>query len=199
MNDDINTHSSLVSTKALGDLFGLGVRRIQQLTEDGTIEATLVVEDGRNVRKYDLIPTVQKYIMHLQTKLRTKAGHTDKEMALKEQKLEAEISLKQSQGELHRLKTAIASGDYMSVEEVKLDYAKFFVVFKKFAMSLSSRIGGMISGALDPVEQRRVEKEISVEVAALLNSFVIAGEIQPKDVKVILDALEKDQTMEEEI
>ena len=192
-------NKTLIATSELAQLFGMTDRRIQQLDADGVIQNELVTVNGHKVRRYDLIPTVHAYVAHLQGKLKNRAGHTDREVALKEQKLEAEIALKQSQGELHRLKTAIASGDYMSVEEVKLDYAKFFVVFKKFAMSLSSRIGGMISGALDPVEQRRVEKEISVEVAALLNSFVIAGEIQPKDVKVILDALEKDQAMEEEI
>lgn len=39
--------------------------------------------------------------------------------------MQADIALKESQGELHRLKTEIAAGQYISVEEVKLDYAKF--------------------------------------------------------------------------
>ena len=38
---------------------------------------------------------------------------------MKEQKLRAEVALKESQGELHRLRTEIAAGKYISIEEVK--------------------------------------------------------------------------------
>ena len=64
-----------------------------------------------------------------------------------------------------------------------MDYAKFFVVFKKFAMALPSRIIGMIAGALEPVEARRVEKEIAQEINRLLGAFVIAGIVGPDDVE----------------
>lgn len=47
------------------------------------------------------------------------------EAELKEQKLKAEIALKESQGELHRLRTAIAAGEYISIEEARADYTKF--------------------------------------------------------------------------
>ena len=149
-------------------------------------------ENGKKCRRYDLIPTTQKYISHLQDKIRSKGSRTDKEIELKEQKLEADIALRESQGELHRLKTAIAAGDYISVEEVRLDYAKFFVIFKKFAMSLPARIGGMLSGSLEPLEQRRVEKEVSGEISELLNSFVVSANVKPQDVKDILSGEKTD-------
>ena len=105
--------------------------------------------------------------------------------------MQADIALKESQGELHRLKTEIAAGQYISVEEVKLDYAKFFVVFKKFAMSIPARVTGMLSGQMEPSELRRCEKEIAAEVNRLLGAFVIAGIVGPEDVK-------KDGTLKEE-
>jgi hypothetical protein len=120
-------------------------------------------------------------------------------MELREQKMQADIALKESQGELHRLKTSIAAGDYISIEEVCLDYAKFFVVFKKFAMSLPARVSGMLSGQLEPLEARRIEKEISSEISSLLNSFVIAGIVEPKDAKGILKNGETQKTLEEEV
>ena len=175
----------LLSTKELANLFGLSDRRIQQLVSDGVITAQVMKVDGHQVRRYDLFPTVHAYVTSLQDKMR-RGNRTDKEIELKQQKLEADIALRESQGELHRLKTAIAAGDYISVEEVKLDYAKFFVVFKKFVMSLPARIGGMLSGSLDPLEQRRIEKELSRELAELLNSFSVAGIAAPRDVKGIL-------------
>ena len=77
--------------------------------------------------------------------------------------------------------------EYISIEEVRLDYAKFFTVFKKFAMSLPTRVSGMLAGDLDPLKERKIEKEISREISDLLKSFVIAGIVQPKDVKGILN------------
>lgn len=177
---------NLVRVEIIAQIFGVTVRRVQQITQEGIIETTASVEDGRAVRRYDLIPTVQKYISYLSDKAYGKAHRTDKEIELREQKMEADIALRESQGELHRLKTAIAAGDYISIEEVRLDYAKFFVVFKKFAMSMPARVSGMLSGSIEPLEARRVEKEVSSEIAELLNSFVVAGIAKPKDVKEIL-------------
>lgn len=187
MADDNKT---LISTMELAQLFGLSDRRIQQLTADGTIHAEVVTVDGHQVRRYDLIPTVHDYVTNLQEKIK-KGSRTDKEIELREQKMEADIALKESQGELHRLKTEIAAGQYISVEEVKLDYAKFFVVFKKFAMSIPARVIGMLSGQMEPSELRRCEKEIAAEVNRLLGAFVIAGIVGPEDVK-------KDGTLKEE-
>lgn len=187
MADDNKT---LISTMELAQLFGLSDRRIQQLTADGTIHAEVVTVDGHQVRRYDLIPTVHDYVTNLQEKIK-KGSRTDKEIELREQKMQADIALKESQGELHRLKTEIAAGQYISVEEVKLDYAKFFVVFKKFAMSIPARVTGMLSGQMEPSELRRCEKEIAAEVNRLLGAFVIAGIVGPEDVK-------KDGTLKEE-
>lgn len=182
MSDSGEVKGSYYRTEIIAQLFGVSVRRIQQLTQDGVIQTSKILEDGRTVRRYDLVPTIQKYIKYLSEKAYGKQGRSDKEMELREQKMQADIALKESQGELHRLKTEIAAGKYISIEEVKLDYSKFFVVFKKFAMSLPQRVVGMISGQLEPAEARHVEKEIAGEVNRLLGAFVIAGIVEPKDV-----------------
>ena len=174
---------SFYRTEIIAQLFGVSVRRIQQLTQDGVISTTKIIEDGRTVRRYDLVPTIQNYIKYLSEKAYGRQGRTDKEIELREQKMEADIALKESQGELHRLKTEIAAGKYISVEEVKMDYSKFFVVFKKFAVSIPARVVGMLSGQLQPTEARKIEKELADEVNRLLGAFVIAGVVEPKDVK----------------
>ena len=197
--DEKNVEQKLVRVEMIAKTFGVTVRRVQQITQEGIIETVETIEDGRTVRRYDLFPTIQKYIAYLSDKAYGKAHRTDKEIELKEQKMAAEIALKESQGDLHRLRTAIEAGDYISVEEVRLDYAKFFVVFKKFAMSLPARIGGMLSGALEPLEQRRIEKEITGEISVLLDSFVVAGVAKPKDAKGILNGERKAKEVEKEI
>ncbi len=185
---------NLYEPKVIAQLFNFsGTRRIEQLTQDGVIDAVLVKVDGREVRRYDLAPTIQKYVKYLSDKAYGKS-RSEKEMELKEQKLEAEVALKESQGELHRLKTQIAAGEYVSVNEVRSDYAKFFVVFKKFAMSIPARVCGMLSGQLEPMEARKIEKEMAGEIADLLASFVISGIVEPGEAKVILDE-EKNKEM----
>ena len=95
----------------IADLFGVSVRRIQQLTQEGVI-STVATKEGR---RYDLVPTIQKYVKYLQDKAYGKSK-SEAEGKLKEQKLRAEIALKESQSELHRLRTEIAAGKYVSVE-----------------------------------------------------------------------------------
>lgn len=152
----------------IADLFGVSVRRIQQLTQDGII-ATTKTADGR---RYELEPTVKNYVRHLSDKAHGKSK-SESEAKLKEQKLRAEIALKESQGELHRLRTEIAVGKYISVEEVKLDYSRFFVAFKKFAMSLPRKLTRQLSGAADPVEVRRIESELRKDIQRELREFVV--------------------------
>jgi len=169
---------TLVGTPELAKLFGLSDRRIQQLTADGTISAEVVTVNGHKVRRYDLFPTVHSYIASLQDKLKAKGSRTDREIELRQQKLEAEIALKESQGELHRLKTAIAAGKYIDVDEVALDYQKFFAAFKRFALSIPSKLVGMVSDSIEPLEARRVEKEMNAEVRRMLRAFIVAGHTQ---------------------
>ena len=156
----------------IAKFFGVTVRRIQQLTQEGVLPTTETAEG----RRYDLVPTVQSYTKYLSDKAYGK-NRSERELELREQKLQAEIGLKESQGELHRLKTEIAAGRYVAIEEITLDYQRFFVTFKKFAMSLPSRILDAITGfsEIDPLSARRLDKMIQHEIQGLLEAFVVAG------------------------
>ena len=164
------TGGGMYRVEIIAQLFGVTVRRIQQLTQEGVLPTTETAEG----RRYDLVPTIQSYVQYLSDKAYGK-NKSEKELELREQKMKAEIALKESQGELHRLKTDIAAGTYISVEEVTLDYTRFFVTFKKFAMSLPARLADTVSGYVDPTEARRIEKGLQQEVQRLLTSFVVAG------------------------
>ncbi|GHU50688.1 hypothetical protein FACS1894127_6270 [Clostridia bacterium] len=161
----------------ISKLFGVSVRRVQQLTQEGVIKTSKV---GRSNR-YDLIPTLQAYIAYLQDKAYSREK-SDIDLALKEQKMKADISLKESQGELHILKTKIAAGKYVDVDEVKLDYALFFTAFKNFAMSLPHRVAVKVKGHADPSEVMALEKDLKREVVKQLQNFTVAGVM--KDEKV---------------
>ena len=161
--------------KVIGQLFQLSVRRIQQLTQEGIIETVNIPGLGR---RYELVPTIQSYVKYLSDKAYNRA-QSDKETELKSQKLQAEIALKESQGELHRLRTDIARGKYIGVEEAQIDYQRFFVTFKKFALAIPSRVTGQLSGFVEPVTARQIEKGLTLEVEAMLNTFVGAAQEAP--------------------
>lgn len=164
----------LLKTDEVAQLFDLSVRRVGQLTQEGILSQVETKENGKKVRRYDLLPTIHAYLGNLQDRAAGR-NHSASEEGLKRKKLEAEIALKESQGELHQLRTAIASGEYVSVEEVRIDYSRFFVTFKKFATNLPARLIGMVAGQLDPADARRLEADLSKEIAGLLEAFVVAG------------------------
>lgn len=169
------TEKGYYKVDVIASLFGVSVRRVQQLTQEGII-STVQTSQGR---RYELAPTIQKYIKYLSDKAYGKSK-SETEAKLKEQKLRAEVALKESQGELHRLRTEIAAGNYISVEEVKVDYSRFFISFKKFAMSIPSKLAGRLTGFVDPVEVRQLENELQKEVTKLLKSFVVSATIEEK-------------------
>ena len=174
-NVENTTEKGYYKVDVIANLFGVSVRRVQQLTQENII-STVQTSQGR---RYELAPTIQRYIKYLSDKAYGKSK-SETESKLKEQKLRAEVALKESQGELHRLRTEIAAGNYISVEDVKVDYSRFFISFKKFAMSIPSKLAGRLTGFVDPVEVRQLEKELQSEVTKLLKSFVVCATIEER-------------------
>ena len=64
-----------------------------------------------------------------------------------------------------------------------MDYERFFVTFKNFAMSLPARLTDEISGYIHPLEARRIEKELHQKIRNLLVAFVVAGVSKQDDGK----------------
>jgi len=162
-----------VRVEVIAQIFGVSVRRVQQLTQEGIIK-TEKVEGGR---RYDLFETIKAYISHLSAKANGRSRF-DLEGELKAQKLQAEIALKDSQAELHRMKRDIAAGRYIDRDEVTMDYRRFFVSFKRFAMSQPPRLVSMVSDKLTPLESRQAEHDLTEEVKRMLRAFVVAGVVE---------------------
>ena len=164
-----------VRVEIIAQFFGVTVRRVQQLTQEGIIKTTPTPEGNR----YNLVETLKTYIQYLSDKAYGKSK-SEKEAELREAKLEAEIALKDSQAELHKMKREIAAGKYIDKDEVALDYQKFFTTFQRFALSLPSRLVSMVSDQIKPTEARRVERELTEETKRILTAFVVAGSV-PED------------------
>lgn len=157
----------------LAEILGVNIRTIQWLMQEGVLEAHPDPHDKRR-KVLPLAASVQAYIK-VQTGKENKDARKDRLQQLEEKKLAAEAELKESQRDLHQIRTEIASGRYLSVEEVELDYSRFFVVLKKFLTAIPNRVAGMLSGYVDPVTVRALEKDLSNEITETLRSFVVAG------------------------
>ena len=155
------------STTAISKLLGKTVRRIQQLTQE-VLETE--VPPGGGARKYRTCETVQRYIAHVEQKAQ-ETGENSRAAELNLKKLQAEVDLKESQGQLHRLKTAIAEGKYISADQATEELAEFLATFKKFAMNIPPRMAGTMSSYADAVTVRAMEKTMRKELEALLAAF----------------------------
>lgn len=173
-------NQQFVRVEVIAHLFGLSVRRITGLTQEGIIRTHKVEGVKGAGRQYMLGETIQMYTQYLSEKAYGRSK-TNKELDLKQAKLEAEVALKESQAELHRIKTEIATGDYISREEVTLDYQKFFSTFKRFALSIPTRLTVMLSDQIKATDVSRTEKELAEEVNRMLRAFVVAGNEPPEE------------------
>ena len=149
-------------------LLGKTVRRVQQLTQEGVLETE--IPPGGGARKYRTCATVQRYVAYVEAKAQ-ETGENSRAAELTLKKLEAEVELKESQGQLHRLKTAIAEGRYLAADHATEELTEFMASFKKFAMNIPPRMAGTMSGYADAVAIRAMEKAMRKELESLLAAF----------------------------
>ena len=163
------------STTAIAQLIGRSTRRVQQLTQDGVLSTE--VPPGGGARRYRTARTIQDYMAWQEQKVRDElSGSTLEELTIK--KLQAEVELKESQGALHKLKTAIAEGKYLPAEQVSGDLSDFLRRLKQFADRIPARVAGTMSGYLDTAAARAMKKDLQQELDGLFEAFVAAAHIQ---------------------
>ena len=163
------------NSTAIAQLLGKTTRRIQQLTQDGILKTE--VPPGGGARKYRTCDTIQRYIDHVERKAQ-EIGEGGRLAELNLKKLEAEVALKESQGSLHRLKTAIAEGKYLPAEQATEELAEFMTAFQKFAMTIPARMAGAMSGYADAITIRNAQKAIRKELETMLTAYVDAMQVE---------------------
>lgn len=157
---------------AIGELVGRSGRTIQSLARRGVLETE--APPGWKAKKYPTCKTIQRYIAHVKQEAEEKAGCASdlEELGLK--KLRAEVELKESQGELHRLKTAIAAGKYVDTENAGRELAEFLRSFRQFALDMPARAVRSMPGQVDAVTAKAMERAMRTEMEAMLNTFTDA-------------------------
>ena len=107
------TNNKLVDSKTIAALFDMTPRRVQQLTKDGVIAA---VKEG-NANRYDLLPTIQRYIRYLTAKANGREP-SKKDSEIEGRRLEAEADLKRSKADIAALQLSELEGTMHRSEDV---------------------------------------------------------------------------------
>lgn len=105
--------NNIKTSAELAAIFGLTTRRIQQLTHSRII----IGKKEGGTYYYDLLPTIQRYILHLQQKAEEaeSVGNAD----LQVEKLKTEIDLKKSKAKIAQLEVRELEGKMHRAEDVE--------------------------------------------------------------------------------
>lgn len=152
----------IVSTKELTKLLEISDRTLTDWKRQGLVQHSRGWWDLQKVLKW-------------RGEIYNGDSEVSKSINLQQKKLEAEVAFKEAQSELTRLKTDIANGKFIEKDIVEAELSRFFLVFKKSAMALSRKLAGAIGNYLDPLEARRVEKELDDTIKDALNQMSIEG------------------------
>lgn len=154
------SQKNYVETKVIAVLFGLTVRRIQQLTQDGILKTEQV---GKQ-RKYDLLDTVRRYIAYLQDKVNNKGGNKD-DTDNESRKIKADADLKATKAEIAELELQELKGEMHRSEDVEAMTTDLVFTIRGMILALPGRLAIDLATIDKPAE---ISERIKQEVHAIL-------------------------------
>ena len=150
-----------VKTDVIARLFGKTTRRIQQLTVDGILP-TVDTPEGR---RYDFIPTIQRYIKHLDDRAsRGSQSLQEKE----EKKLDAEIKYRQAKAEKAALEVKELKGTLHRAEDIEKLTNELVFSVRAMLLAMPGRVA-MDLAALNTAPE--VSRYLARHVGAMLNEL----------------------------
>lgn len=152
----------LIRTNRLCDLLGISDRTLTDWKRQG------LTQHSRGW--WDL-----KHVLKWRGEVYNADSEVTKSVNLQQKKLEAEIAFKEAQSELNRIKVDIANGKYIEKEIVEAELTRFFLIFKKSVMILPRKMIGFITGYVDPIELRKIEKQLTELINDALNQMSVDG------------------------
>ena len=123
------------STQAISKIFGVSTRRIEQLTTDGVIQA---IPNSRP-RKYDLMPTIQRYIKFLSDKANGREKK-DLDAANESARIKADAEIKSIKAEMARLELAEMKGTLHRAEDVEAIMTDHVLMLRGMMMALPGKL-----------------------------------------------------------
>ncbi len=127
------TSANLQGTEVIAKLFNVTTRRVQQLTTEGVIIAT---KDGK-ANKYDLLPTIQRYIKYLSDKAN---GREKKDTKVEEERAQAEADLKKAKAGMADLQFKELQGKMHRSEDVEALTTDLVYTIRSMIVALPGRL-----------------------------------------------------------
>lgn len=94
-------------------------------------------------------------------------------------KLEAEATLKEEKAEEAAMKNAINRGEYIRKEDITAELQRFFTVLKRSMTGYSRTVATEVSGFVDVLTARRIEKMVMELTMDALEQISIDGVYEP--------------------
>ena len=130
-----SNNAKLVDSKTIATLFGVTTRRVQQLTQEGIITAT---KQG-NANRFDLLPTIQRYIKYLSDKANGRET-SKKDTETEGRRLSAEADLKRSKADMAALQLQELEGKMHRSEDVEAVMTDLVFTIRAMLMALPGRL-----------------------------------------------------------
>lgn len=145
---------ALVEKKVIADLFSVSVRRVEQLNEAGTIKG-----EGRPM-KFDLLPTVKRYIKYQSDII---SGKQKKEVdeSAESLKLNGEARIKQAKAEMEELRLKELKGNLHAAEDVKAVMTDMILNIRSMMIAMPGKLAVDLANIDNAAEvAERLKKEI---------------------------------------
>lgn len=163
-------------TAVIAELFGVSERRIQQMTDKEKILKTVSVkEGGRRVNRYDLAPTIQRYIRHLSEKAKQKETTlTDAEN--ESAKLEGEAKYKQAKARMAELQLKEMQGELHRSEDVEAIVENNVMLIRGMLLALPGQLAVDMEAAKTAAEASEIMKKAVHRILTELSRYEYEGE-----------------------
>ena len=165
MANEATVQKNMVEAKVIAKLFGLSVRRIQQLTQDGVLQTEQV---GRQ-RRYDLLQSVRRYIIYLQEKVNSKSASKD-DTENESRKIKAEADLKTVKAEIAEMERDELRGEMHRSDDVEAMTTDLVFAIRGMLLALPGRLAIDLAPISNPAEiSERIKQEVNAILLELSN------------------------------
>lgn len=155
-------NQKLVGSEVIAAIFGVTSRRVQQLTQDGII----VAKKEKGANKYDLLPTIQRYIKYLSEKANTRGEQKDDVVEKKRQ--QADADLKRSRADMAALQFKELDGKMHRSDDVEAVMTDMVFTVRSALLSLPGRLAVDVSETETAAEASQIiEAEVHLLLAQL--------------------------------
>lgn len=164
------TAKNYVKVEIIAKIFQVTVRRIQQLTQDSVLQTVEITENGRKVRRYDLMPTIMQYIKYLSDKANgreQKSSMADKE----EEKLQAEIDIKKAKAKIAQLELDELEGRMHSAEDVESMTTDLVLAVRSALLSMPGQLSIDVTEAENAAEASEIIKRTVNDILEELSRY----------------------------